>query len=280
MQLALDDAGLTPPAIGHVNAHGTSTPLNDAAEAEAIRKVFGESAPPVTSTKGVTGHLVGAAGATEAVACLLAMRDGSVPPTANLEQIGDEIKFKNYRYNTLNTTRTSSTWRGDPTRRRGRHRAVPPRRALELVRLRRTQRNPDLRARVVTTRDAATPATGPAPIRAGADGTASAELRVDRRPPGRVVPHRRRQAPRRDRERRRRDRRAGGAARRPSCACRSWASSTRRAPSSAKASPRCTRGVGSHASSSPCRAWCRRCSRSPARACRARRWRSAASTRS
>ena len=76
MQLALDDAGLAPPTIGHVNAHGTSTPLNDAAEAEAIRKVFGESAPPVTSTKGVTGHLIGAAGATEAVACLLAMRDG------------------------------------------------------------------------------------------------------------------------------------------------------------------------------------------------------------
>jgi 3-oxoacyl-[acyl-carrier-protein] synthase II len=93
MQLALDDAGLTAADIGHVNAHGTSTPLNDAAEAEAIRKVFGGSAPPVTSTKGVTGHLVGAAGATEAVACLLAMRDELVPPTANLEQIGEEIQL-------------------------------------------------------------------------------------------------------------------------------------------------------------------------------------------
>jgi 3-oxoacyl-[acyl-carrier-protein] synthase II len=93
MELALDDAGLAPSDIGHVNAHGTSTPLNDAAEAEAIRKVFGGSAPPVTSTKGVTGHLVGAAGATEAVACLLAMRDAQVPPTANLEQIGDEIQL-------------------------------------------------------------------------------------------------------------------------------------------------------------------------------------------
>jgi 3-oxoacyl-[acyl-carrier-protein] synthase II len=93
MQLALDDAGLSSTHISHVNAHGTSTPLNDAAEAEAIRKVFGEAAPPVTSTKGVTGHLVGAAGATEAVACLLAMRDGSVPPTANLEQIGKEIQL-------------------------------------------------------------------------------------------------------------------------------------------------------------------------------------------
>src|SRR4051812_243890 len=93
MQLALDDAGLAAEAIGHINAHGTSTPLNDAAEAEAIRKVFGDTPPPVTSTKGVTGHLVGAAGASEAVACLLAIRDGSVPPTANLEQIGDDIQL-------------------------------------------------------------------------------------------------------------------------------------------------------------------------------------------
>jgi 3-oxoacyl-[acyl-carrier-protein] synthase II len=55
--------------------------------------VFGESAPPITSTKGVTGHLIGAAGATEAVACLLAMRDASVPPTANLDNIGEEIQL-------------------------------------------------------------------------------------------------------------------------------------------------------------------------------------------
>jgi 3-oxoacyl-[acyl-carrier-protein] synthase II len=91
MQLALEDASLPASAIGHVNAHGTSTPLNDAAEAEAIRKVFGDTPPPVTSTKGVTGHLVGAAGATEAVACLLAINRGLIPPTANLEQLGDDI---------------------------------------------------------------------------------------------------------------------------------------------------------------------------------------------
>ncbi len=90
MQLALDDAGLSPAAIGHVNAHGTSTPLNDAAEAEAIHKVFGDG-PPVTSTKGVTGHLIGAAGATEAIACLLTFAHGMVPPTANLERLGDDI---------------------------------------------------------------------------------------------------------------------------------------------------------------------------------------------
>lgn len=85
MELALADAGLRPGDIGHVNAHGTSTPLNDAAEAEAVAKVFGESTPPVTSTKGATGHLIGAAGAVEAVASLLALRHGLVPPTANHE---------------------------------------------------------------------------------------------------------------------------------------------------------------------------------------------------
>jgi 3-oxoacyl-[acyl-carrier-protein] synthase II len=91
MQLALDDAGLAASAIGHVNAHGTSTPLNDAAEAEAIRKVFGDDAPPVTSVKGVTGHTIGAAGAIEAIAAVLSIRDGVVPPTANHEQRGDDI---------------------------------------------------------------------------------------------------------------------------------------------------------------------------------------------
>lgn len=91
MQLALDDAALDASGIGHVNAHGTSTPLNDATEAEAIRKVFGDAAPPVTSTKGVTGHMIAGAGAAEAVISLLSLRDAVVPPTANLEQIGDDI---------------------------------------------------------------------------------------------------------------------------------------------------------------------------------------------
>jgi 3-oxoacyl-[acyl-carrier-protein] synthase II len=93
MQMALDDAGIEASAIGHVNAHGTSTELNDAAEAEAVRKVFGDTPPAVTSTKGVTGHLIGAAGAVEAVAALLAVRDGVVPPTANLERLGDDIEL-------------------------------------------------------------------------------------------------------------------------------------------------------------------------------------------
>jgi 3-oxoacyl-[acyl-carrier-protein] synthase II len=83
IEIALADAGLTPSAIGHVNAHGTSTPHNDSAEAAALAKVFGPGAVPVTSVKGVTGHLIGAAGAVEAVAALLAVDRGVVPPTAN-----------------------------------------------------------------------------------------------------------------------------------------------------------------------------------------------------
>ncbi len=83
VEMALADAGLAAGAIGHVNAHGTSTPQNDAAEAAAMAKVFGPGAVPVTSTKGVTGHLIGAAGAVEAVAALLAAGRGLVPPTAN-----------------------------------------------------------------------------------------------------------------------------------------------------------------------------------------------------
>ena len=66
-----------------VNAHGTSTPLNDAAEAEAVRKVFGEAAPPVTSIKGVTGHPLGAAGALEAASVVLSFQHRLIPPTAN-----------------------------------------------------------------------------------------------------------------------------------------------------------------------------------------------------
>jgi 3-oxoacyl-[acyl-carrier-protein] synthase II len=91
MELALEDAGLRPDDIGHVNAHGTSTPLNDAAEAAALNKVFAGRVPPVTSVKGVTGHLVGAAGATEAVVALLSLKHGLVPPTGNHETTDPEI---------------------------------------------------------------------------------------------------------------------------------------------------------------------------------------------
>ncbi len=92
MELAIADAGLTPGDIGHVNAHGTSTPLNDAAESQGIYKVFNGSPPPVVSTKGVTGHCIGAAGAIEAVAALLAATKGVVPPTANHTEKGEGIE--------------------------------------------------------------------------------------------------------------------------------------------------------------------------------------------
>ena len=91
MRLALDDAGLDPSMIGHINAHGTSTPLNDSVEAKAICMVFGSRTPPVTSTKGAIGHLMGAAGAVEAVASLVALGHGVVPPVTNLTQPDAEL---------------------------------------------------------------------------------------------------------------------------------------------------------------------------------------------
>lgn len=92
MQLALDDAGVEPADVVHVNAHGTATDLNDAAEAEALSKVFGTSPGPlVTSTKGVTGHGLGAAGALEAVAVVLAMQKRLIPPTAGLSELDPEL---------------------------------------------------------------------------------------------------------------------------------------------------------------------------------------------
>lgn len=91
MELALASAGLEPGDIRHVNAHGTSTPLNDAAEAEAVAKLFGAPGPPVTSIKGVTGHSLGAAGALEAIAVLESMRRGLIPPTACTPEVDPEL---------------------------------------------------------------------------------------------------------------------------------------------------------------------------------------------
>jgi 3-oxoacyl-[acyl-carrier-protein] synthase II len=88
---ALADAGVTATDVTHVNAHGTSTPLNDAAEAAAMAAVFGDHRPIVTSTKGVTGHALGAAGAIEAIAVVLSMQKQLVPPTDGHEHDDPEM---------------------------------------------------------------------------------------------------------------------------------------------------------------------------------------------
>jgi 3-oxoacyl-[acyl-carrier-protein] synthase II len=87
MRLALEDAGLQPGELSYINAHGTSTPPNDPAETAAIKTVFGDDAyrVPVSSTKSMTGHLMGAGGGVEAVACVRSLETGILPPTINLE---------------------------------------------------------------------------------------------------------------------------------------------------------------------------------------------------
>lgn len=93
LRAALADADAVPADVRHVNAHGTSTPLNDLVEAAAIGRVLPDG-PLVTSTKGVTGHLLGAAGAVEAVFSVLAVEQGLVPPTANLDRLDPRMNIK------------------------------------------------------------------------------------------------------------------------------------------------------------------------------------------
>ncbi len=92
MQAALDSAGITCDAIDYINAHGTSTPLNDLYETRAIKKVFGDFAPkiPISSTKSMTGHLLGGAGGIETSFTVLAVQHGIIPPTINLENPAEE----------------------------------------------------------------------------------------------------------------------------------------------------------------------------------------------
>ena len=92
MQAAIDSAGIPCDAIDYINAHGTSTPLNDLYETRAIKNVFGELAPkiPISSTKSMTGHLLGGSGGIETAFTVLALRNGIIPPTINLENPGDE----------------------------------------------------------------------------------------------------------------------------------------------------------------------------------------------
>ncbi|MDE3065545.1 MAG: beta-ketoacyl-[acyl-carrier-protein] synthase family protein, partial [Acidobacteriota bacterium] len=90
MELALEDAGLRPDEVSHINAHGTSTPLNDLAESIAVRKVFGADSPPVTSVKGHLGHSLAAAGALEGVASVLTLAHQLIPPTAGTTDVDPE----------------------------------------------------------------------------------------------------------------------------------------------------------------------------------------------
>ncbi|MFF9507485.1 beta-ketoacyl-[acyl-carrier-protein] synthase family protein [Streptomyces sp. NPDC014724] len=91
IRTALRDAGVAPDEVDHVNAHGTSTPLNDLTEARVLKRVLG-TRPAVTSSKGVTGHSLGAAGAIEAALTVLALEHGTVPPTANLDSVDPAIE--------------------------------------------------------------------------------------------------------------------------------------------------------------------------------------------
>ncbi|MGZ4429318.1 MAG: beta-ketoacyl synthase, partial [Nocardioidaceae bacterium] len=91
IRLALADAGIGPAEVGHVNAHGTSTVLNDRAEAAALVGVFGAEVPPVTAVKGSTGHLVGGSGAVEAIVALRSLAEGTVPPVSGLVSLDPQI---------------------------------------------------------------------------------------------------------------------------------------------------------------------------------------------
>jgi 3-oxoacyl-[acyl-carrier-protein] synthase II len=92
MRMALAKAGITPEQVDYVNAHGTSTPVGDLCEVRALKAVFGDHAKrlSISSTKSMTGHLLGAAGAVESIACTLAINNGIIPPTINLDDPEDE----------------------------------------------------------------------------------------------------------------------------------------------------------------------------------------------
>lgn len=92
MKNAMKNANVTPSEIGYVNAHGTATPKGDVVEANAIKKIFDNNLPFVSSTKGATGHMMGAGGITEAIACIKAINTGIVPPTINLSDVDPECE--------------------------------------------------------------------------------------------------------------------------------------------------------------------------------------------
>jgi 3-oxoacyl-[acyl-carrier-protein] synthase II len=114
MRMAIKDAGLKPEDVDYINAHGTSTPLNDLTETLAIKTVFGEHARRVSisSTKSMTGHLLGAAGSTEAIFALLAIRDSVIPPTINYDVPDPECDLdyvpNKARHQSLNVTMSNA----------------------------------------------------------------------------------------------------------------------------------------------------------------------------
>jgi 3-oxoacyl-[acyl-carrier-protein] synthase II len=114
MRMAIKDAGLKPEDVDYINAHGTSTPLNDLTETLAIKTVFGEHARRVSisSTKSMTGHLLGAAGSTEAIFALLAIRDSVIPPTINYDVPDPECDLdyvpNRARHQSLNVTMSNA----------------------------------------------------------------------------------------------------------------------------------------------------------------------------
>ena len=123
MTMAFADAGIDPSEVGYINAHGTSTPVGDVSETRVIKLAVGEENAyklPVSSTKGATGHCLGAAGAVEAIFTVLATQHGVLPPTINYEVDGSRVRPRLHPE------------RGAPGR--------PPGRRLQLVRLRRPQR--------------------------------------------------------------------------------------------------------------------------------------------
>ena len=103
MKMAIEDAQLPIDAVDHINTHGTSTPAGDISECLAIEKLFGSHTPNilVNSTKSMTGHLLGAAGAIEAIATVLALQTGKIPPTINIQNLDPEIPNLNFVINKM-----------------------------------------------------------------------------------------------------------------------------------------------------------------------------------
>lgn len=105
MKQAVADAGLSPSDIGYINAHGTATNKGDSVEVASIKAVFGENLPFVSSTKGATGHMMGAGGITEAIACIKTIETGVIPPTINLNEVDPECDGIDFVANTAKNAR-------------------------------------------------------------------------------------------------------------------------------------------------------------------------------